>query len=171
MKPVSCRGKTLQYLKIAVLLFLLVTSLYGSYRMKIYMQSQEVKYRLVYEYLKGIPTKNIYCMNVKWPLRLNYYFKYQIGDNNQNPFSGFSTLPEGENKQDIFRDVFKIKDYRQITDAYVIVDKTEFFFWDPEGNKVGRRDNIPEFIYQPPGEWELLHKTEKVSVYLAPLRY
>lgn len=141
-------------LSVIVLSILFITSVYGAYRVRKNSFIDIQPYRVAYQLLKGLPEKDIYYTGFQWPLFLNFYFKYT------KDYNYYGT--EEENKRSRFKNLYNYKKTDQIRDAYIIIHD-RYVYYDFFGNPV-KLEDVPEFIQNPPGNWQLIleYKSPKV---------
>ena len=128
----------------AVAACVVLTSLYGAYRILGNSEADSRPYVVVYATLTQSPARPIYVHHFRWKLVLDYFFRYRRSD---------------------IRMVWDRPAPTQARDAYLVVHD-RYLYWTTAGRPIVRAPGrpastqegevLPEYLFAPPPTWALL---------------
>ncbi len=144
----------------AVAACLVLTSLYGTYRIFGNSEADSRPYVVVYAELTRRPVRPIYVHHFRWKLVLEYFFRYRRSD---------------------IRMVWDRPEPPRVHDAYLVIHD-RYLYWTTAGRPIARAPGqpattqegevLPEYLLAPPEEWRLLEsftaKYGRVRLFFVP---
>jgi len=145
VRPLGVQLRTL--VLAGIVMFLAVTSLYGTYRVLQNFEGDARPSPLVAVAVGYHPEWPVYVPHERWALFLNYYLGYRTGFN----FYG-DAVANGRSR---IRYVWDVRDPVSLREAYVVAHD-RYLYYEFFGNPIDRDPRIPAFVYEPPASWRVL---------------
>lgn len=139
-----------------VLVGLVGTSFYGSYRVLENIRDDARPYQVVARAVQTHPERTIYVPHERWALFLNYYLRYRTGFRfYQQP------LDRGAGR---LHYLWEVTDPKDLQRAYVVLHD-RYLYYDTVGRPIGRAARLPAYVFSPPAWWRVVMREQAQPAY------